>query len=54
METKDALNDTKVHEDILSAVNFNRTPAYAHALNRYQKLGMTEQEARELLKVKEK
>jgi hypothetical protein len=43
-------HDEKIHGEILSAVNFNRTPAYAQSIARFMALGLTEKEAKELMR----
>lgn len=45
-------HDESIHEEILSAVNFNRTPAYQQSIDRLVKLGLSEKDAKELLKAK--
>jgi hypothetical protein len=45
-------HDEKIHEAILSAVNFTDTPAYSDAIKRLVNLGLTETEAKELLTAK--
>jgi hypothetical protein len=43
-------HDGSIHEGILSAVNFNCTPAYAQSIKRFMALGLTEKEAKELMR----
>ena len=43
-------HDESIHEEILGAVNFNRTPAYAQSIERFIALGLTEAEAKELMR----
>lgn len=43
-------HDEKIHEEILSAVNFTDTSAYSDAIERLVSLGLTEAEANELMR----
>lgn len=42
--------DTPVLTPILSAISFNRSQAYALAVQRFQSLGLTETEAKAILR----
>lgn len=42
--------DEMLHEPILSAVDFNSSPAYANAVERFIALGLTAAEAKELMR----
>lgn len=50
MTLDDALNADATHEETASAVSFNRSRAYSASAERLISLGLTEAEARELLK----
>jgi len=49
-DTHGVPHDEEIHEAILSAVNFNLTPAHSNAIKRLVSLGLTEPEAKELLR----
>lgn len=42
--------DAPLHEEILGAVNFTRSPAYQDSINRLVKMGYSLEEAEDLLK----